>query len=85
MGKRRNSFKIVFSDPLGMEILKKWCVQHEGVYDYKSEISKDEICLCDIMTYYLLHFAGYDFYSPFIFIKEEYILKRTKAFLCAGN
>jgi hypothetical protein len=66
-------FKIVFSDPAEFERFRQWCETNKGVYDYDKEnscqrgslpaleIFKDEICWCDIMTYYLLHVAGYQF------------------------
>jgi hypothetical protein len=68
-------FKILFSDPAELELFEKWCVDHDGNYDYDKEhscqhgklpvleIFKEEICWCDIMGYYLLHVAGYKFYS----------------------
>ena len=68
-------FKIVFSDPAELEQFEKWCVTNNGLYDYdkenscqrgslpKIEIFKDEICWCDIMTYYLLQVSGYRFHS----------------------
>ncbi|RYX99701.1 hypothetical protein EON78_02925, partial [bacterium] len=69
--KEETHFKIVFSDPIEMEKWKEWCKKFEGEYDYdknnscqrgklpKIEMFRDEICWCDIMTYYLLHVAEY--------------------------
>jgi len=66
-------FKILFSDPAEMQKFRLWCLSNKGVYDYDKEQScqkgklpqldnfPDEICWCDIMTYYLLHVAGYKF------------------------
>ena len=68
-------FKIVFSHPDEMNNFKKWCKQNKGSYEYDKEnscqkgklpqlkIFKDEICWCDIMTYYLLHVVNYKYHS----------------------
>ncbi|MDZ4822569.1 MAG: hypothetical protein SH856_03835 [Flavobacteriales bacterium] len=68
-------FKIVFSDPVEMAIFQKWCIKNKGKYDYdkvascqkgkmpKLKLFKDEICWCDIMTYYLLHVSNYKYHS----------------------
>ena len=82
-------FKIVFSHPDEMELFEKWCRQNKGKYVYDKEnsrqtgkfpklkIFKDEICWCDIMTYYLLHVAHYKYHSslhPYkgeVYIREE--------------
>ncbi len=82
-------FKIVFSDPSELEKWKAWCILNGGEYDYDKENScqrgflpkieafKDEICWCDIMTFYLLHIAGYRFFGtihPYkgeVYVKEE--------------
>lgn len=68
-------FKIVFSHPDEMLDFEKWCKQNKGKYLYDKEnscqkgifpeikIFKKEICWCDIMTYYLLHIAGYKYHS----------------------
>ncbi|MEO5647955.1 MAG: hypothetical protein ABIQ56_06300 [Chitinophagaceae bacterium] len=80
-------FKIVFSDPAEMGSFEKWCIANDGLYDYdkedscqkgelpKLEIFKDEICWCDIMTYYLLHVSGYTFYSTIHPYKGEVYTK----------
>ena len=85
--KEETFFKIVFSDPAEMEAFKKWCKDNEGEYDYdkdnscqrgtlpKIESFKDEICWCDIMGYYLLHVAGYQFYSTIHPYKGEVYIK----------
>lgn len=68
-------FKIVFSEPAEMDLFKAWIAKHDGEYKYNKELSKqegkfpkvpmfhDEICWCDIMTYYLLHVSGYSFHT----------------------
>ena len=80
-------FKIVFSDPQEFELFKKWCKENDGEYDYDKEQScqrgslpqleqfKDEICWCDIMTYYLVHSAGYSFHSVIEPYKGEVYVK----------
>ena len=80
-------FKIVFSDPTDFEEFKKWIVDNDGEYDYdkdnscqkgkfpKIEIFKDEICWCDIMTYFLLHIAGYHYHSSIHPYKGEVYTK----------
>jgi hypothetical protein len=87
--KEETFFKIVFSDPVEFETFREWCVANDGVYDYDKEnscqrgslpkikIFNDEICWCDIMTYYLVHVAGYNYHSsihPYkgeVYIKEQ--------------
>ena len=68
-------FKIIFSHPEELGKFENWCVLNKGNYDYDKEnscqkgelpqlaIFKEEICWCDIMTYYLLHVAGYSYDS----------------------
>lgn len=69
-------YKIIFSDPAEMEAFEKWCEDNGGKYLYdkdnscqagempKLDIFKgDDICWCDLMTYYLCHVTGYSFYS----------------------
>lgn len=68
-------FKIVFSHPDELIRFEIWCTENEGCYSYdkeksmqtgtfpKLEIFKEEICWCDLMTYYLLHVAGYNYHS----------------------
>lgn len=85
--KEETHFKIIFSDPQEMEKWKAWCKKHKGNYDYDKENScqrgdlpelpafKDEICWCDIMTYYLLHEAHYKFYSTIHPYKGEVYIK----------
>ena len=41
----------------------------------KIDLFKDEICWCDIMGYYLLHVAGYQFYSTIHPYKGEVYTK----------
>lgn len=88
--KEETHFKIVFSDPKEMERFKIWVKENGGDYDYDKENScqrgkippgvdqrfKDEICWCDIMSYYLLHVAGYNFYSTIHPYKGEVYLKQ---------
>jgi len=85
--KEETHFKIVFSDPIEMEKWKQWCKKFNGEYDYdkenscqrgklpKIEMFRDEICWCDIMTYYLLHVAEYQFYSTIHPYKGEIYVK----------
>ncbi len=86
--KEETFFKIIFSEPIEMELFKKWCTDNEGEYDYDKESScqrgslpkiesfKGEICWCDIMTYYLLHVSGYSFYSTIHPYKGEVYTKQ---------
>lgn len=96
--KEETHFKIVFSDPIEMERWKQWCRDNEGDYDYdkenscqrgklpKIEMFRDEICWCDIMTYYLVHVAGYDFYSTIHPYKGEvYIKQQTSNYKSVAN
>lgn len=74
--KEETHFKIVFSHPDELVLFEKWCLEHDGEYSYdkenscqkgkfpKVEIFKDEICWCDLMTYYLVHVANYEYHSP---------------------
>jgi hypothetical protein len=39
------------------------------------DLFKDEICWCDIMTYYLLHIAGYSYHSSIHPYKGEVYIK----------
>ncbi len=85
--KEETFFKIVFSNPSEFEVFKKWCLKNGGKYDYDKEAScqngklpklkifKDEICWCDIMAYYLLHIAGYQFQSTIHPYKGEVYFK----------
>lgn len=82
-------FKIVFSEPVEMDLFKEWIKKNGGLYDYNKEESKqegkmppavddlfkDEICWCDIMTYYLLHVAGYSYHSSLHPYKGEVYIK----------
>ena len=81
-------FKIVFSHPAEMRKFEKWCIKHKGKYDYDKEASRqtgkfpklnifrDEICWCDIMTYYLLHEAGYRYHSSIHPYKGEVYVRK---------
>ena len=81
-------FKIVFSHPSEMRKFEKWCIKNHGKYDYDKEASrqngkfprlnlfKDEICWCDIMSYYLLHVSGYEYHSSLHPYKGEVYIKR---------
>ena len=85
--KEETHFKIIFSHPDEMQKFKKWCLLHKGKYDYDKENSlqkgkfpiinlfKDEICWCDVMTYYLLHIANYEYHSALSPYKGEVYLK----------
>lgn len=84
-------FKIVFSDPNEMRKFEAFIENLGGKYNYNKEISKQEgdfpndikeklgenICWCDVMSYYLLHVANYYFkehISPYkgeIYVKKE--------------
>lgn len=81
-------FKIVFSDPDEYNKWCDWCKQCNGEYIYDKEASKqvgkmpeidafkDEICWCDIMTFYLLHEAGYEYHSSLSPYKGEVYVKK---------
>ncbi len=80
-------FKIIFSHPGEMRKFEKWCILHQGKYDYDKEagmqkgtfpkinIFKEEICWCDLMAFYLLHVAGYDYHSSLSPYKGEVYIK----------
>ncbi len=80
-------FKILFSDPAELIRFEKWCVDNGGSYNYDKEhscqkgklpsleIFKEEICWCDIMTYYLLHVEGYRFFSTIHPYKGEVYIR----------
>ncbi|CAN5304548.1 hypothetical protein BH09BAC2_BH09BAC2_04940 [soil metagenome] len=82
-------FKIAFSSPSEMDKFKKWISDNGGDYNYNKEESRqegkmpkavdnlfvDEICWFDIMTYYLIHIAGYNFHSTIHPYKGEVYLK----------
>ena len=80
-------FKIVFSEPAEFDQFREWIKQHDGEYNYNKEESKqegkfpempifhDEICWCDIMTYYLLHVVQYKFYATIDPYKGEVYIK----------
>ena len=84
-------FKIIFSVPSEMEKFKKWIQKNGGEYNYNKdecrqegkmppavdELFKDEICWCDIMTYYLVHVAGYDYHSSLSPYKGEVYIKNS--------
>ena len=87
--KEETHFKIVFSHPDEMDKFKAWIEKNKGEYNYNKEESKqegkipkkvdemyeDEICWCDIMTYYLLHVAGYNYHSSIHPYKGEVYTK----------
>ena len=82
-------FKIVFSHPEETERFKEWCTQYGGEYDYDKEKHRqngklprvagyeEEICWCDIMQYYLLHVAGYQYHSALSPYKGEVYIKEN--------
>ncbi len=80
-------YKIVFSHPAEMDLFKKWCVERGGEYNYNKEKNEQEgklpavegfegedICWCDIMTYFLLT-SGYKFHSALSPYKGEVYVK----------
>jgi hypothetical protein len=87
--KEETFFKIIFSLPSEMEEFKKWIKKNGGEYTYNKdecrqegkmppsvdELFKDEICWCDIMTYYLVHIAGYSYHSSIHPYKGEVYTK----------
>jgi hypothetical protein len=80
-------FKIVFSHPDEMRRFEDWCKKHKGNYDYDKEnscqlgkmpklkIFEGENCWCDIMSFYLLHEAGYSYHSSLEPYKGEVYLR----------
>jgi len=86
--KEETHFKIVFSDPAEFDKWKVWCLDNGGEYDYDKENSCQkgtlpkipmfhlEICWCDIMTYYIMHVAGYEFYSSINPYKGEVYVRK---------
>ena len=80
-------FKIVFSHPEELGLFKAWCTENNGTYDYDKEhscqrgkmpvidILPDNICWCDIMTFYLMHIAGYKYHSSIHPYKGEVYYK----------
>ncbi len=84
-------FKIVFSFPEEMEKFETWIKNNGGKYDYNKEESKqegkmppavdglfkNEVCWCDVMTYYLLHVAQYTYHSALEPYKGEVYIKNT--------
>ena len=87
MLRKKPSSRLYFPIQKKWSFLKKWCLDNEGEYNYDKENScqkgklpsiesfKDEICWCDIMTFYLLHVAGYSFYSTIHPYKGEVYIK----------
>lgn len=89
--KEETHFKIVFSDPEEFEAWRRWCIKNGGEYDYDKDQScqrgslpkikafQDEVCWCDIMTFYLVHLAGYRFHSTIHPYKGEVYVKEEEA------
>lgn len=85
--KEETHFKIVFSHPDELIDFENWCIQQNGKYLYDKEnscqkgefpqieIFKEEICWCDIMTYYLLHKANYTYHSSIHPYKGEVYIR----------
>ena len=85
--KEETHFKIVFSHPDEYKAFKTWCRENDGEYDYDKENScqrgslpkieafKDEICWCDIMTFYLVHVSGYSYHSSIHPYKGEVYIR----------
>jgi len=82
-------FKIIFSEPSELVAFENWCIDNGGLYDYdktnscqrgqlpKLAIFKEEICWCDIMGFYLLHVAGYNFFSTIHPYKGEVYIREN--------
>lgn len=82
-------FKIVFSDPGEMTVFEKWVKDRQGEYKYDKEKSKQkgtmpdvkdlfgdqDICWCDIMTFYILHVIGYRWHEHISPYKGEVYIK----------
>jgi hypothetical protein len=80
-------FKIVFSDPEELKKFMEWCKDSKGNYDYDKDhcrqlgkmpelsIFFENICWCDIMEYYLLHIAGYQYHSSIHPYKGEVYIR----------
>lgn len=70
-------FKVIFSHPKEMEAFMKWCKDNGGEYKYNranniqegelpekiKDLFPEDVGWCDLATYFLLHVAGYLFYS----------------------
>lgn len=70
-------FKVVFSHPEEYNLFNKWCYENGGSYDWDraknkqvgdlptkaKELFFEDVGWCDLITYYLLHVAGYSFHS----------------------
>ena len=82
-------FKIIFSDPEELDKFEQWCIKNKGKYDYNKEENKQygktpklkifkgqEVCYCDIMSFYLCHVAGYSFHSTIEPYKGEIFVKK---------
>lgn len=90
--KEETHFKIVFSHPDGLKEFQKWIREHGGEYDYDKENScqrgklpkeiqglfVNETCWCDVLTFYLLHVAGYTFVESINPYKAEIYHKIVK-------
>ena len=88
--KEETHFKIVFSHPDELLHFENWCEANKGKYVYDKDQScqrgtlpeitafKEEICWCDIMSYYLLHIARYKYHSSIHPYKGE-VYTRKKA------
>lgn len=80
----QDEFKIVFSNPSEMKLFKDWIEKEGGKYDFDKEtgfqlgempkpkiFEGEDICWCDLMSYYLLHVQGYKFHSAILPYKGE--------------
>lgn len=80
-------FKILFSHPIEMGLFEEWVKENGGSYNYDKENScqfgempnlkefKEDVCWCDIMTFYLMNVAGYNFHSTIHPYKGEVYTK----------
>lgn len=87
-------FKIVFSSPDDMKSFLAFVKSNGGLYDYDKSSSRqngkmpkipalDEVmssyCWCDIMSYYLLHVADFEFHSTIEPYKGEIYIHKNDA------
>lgn len=70
-------FKVVFSHPEMMNEFQQWCIDNGGKYDYNRRTNKQEgelpekvkelfsedVGWCDLIEYFLLHVAQFQYHS----------------------